>query len=452
MYSITDRFIADIFALDEEGVSNELSHEAKRCLIDYLGSAYAGAALIEEKVRLVIDDLSRGCGAGGFPVLGTNLEADIATSAFVNGMISHAAELDDGVISGIIHPGTPVISALLPVAIAHGIDGEHLLRGVVIGYEVAVRLAQAIQPSHKLSGYHATATCGSVGAAVGIMMMLDAPIDRVKAALSVAAVSAGGSLKVLEGESQLKPFNSGQAAMSAIVASSMANAGFIAPDDALGGEFGFLSMMSPSLDAEKLFSKTRNSRYAIEEVYFKPYAACRYCHSPIDAALSIRNENNIDFRRIREVVVETYSLAVKGHDHVQISNISSAKMSIPFSVAQAIVSANVGPLGFTESAITDSEVLTLASKIKVKVNPEHTSCFPSKSPATVKIEMEDGHKLQETVLYPKGEPEMRLTDAEVSEKFIMLASFGEKNVSNCNKVLDAVWQLPEKAEMLYRLL
>ena len=69
-------------------------------------------------------------------------QTSLTTAALINGIASHTAELDDGVISGIIHPGTPVFSALLPYAQKHKIEGDNLLRGIIAGYEASVRLAK----------------------------------------------------------------------------------------------------------------------------------------------------------------------------------------------------------------------------------------------------------------------------------------------------------------------
>ena len=83
-----------------------------------------------------------------------------------------------------------------------------------------------------------------IGAVIGILTCERASITIQKRALSAAVVSAGGSLKALEDNSQLKPYNSGHAAASAITAVAMAKSGFDGPDDPLGGTAGLLNMMA----------------------------------------------------------------------------------------------------------------------------------------------------------------------------------------------------------------
>jgi len=96
----------------------------------------------------------------------------------------------------------------------------------------------------------------------------------------------------------------------------MAQAGFKGPTDALGGSRGFMRVMSDSFDSQKLF--THQSNWSIESCYYKPYAACRHCHAPIEAALLLVNENTLSYDDIDSILVETYDLAVRGHDHCSV--------------------------------------------------------------------------------------------------------------------------------------
>lgn len=312
MMNLTDRFIRQIQSLSQCELQESTGRYAKGCLLDYLGATLAGSRMTREKTAILMTALA-GSGSG-VSVIGLDRKAPVAVAALVNGISSHAAELDDGVISGIVHPGAPVLSALLPVAEEQSIDGRRLLLGIVSGYEATVRLANAIQPSHKMRGYHATATCGGIGAALGILNMTDATEETMKNAVSAAAVSAGGSLKVLEDGSQLKPFNPGHAALTAVVSVALAKAGFKGPDDVMSGRAGFLAMMADAYKEEALFPE-RDQKLCIEDVYVKPYAACRYCHPAIEAALQIRGEEGICVDDIEWIRVATYRLAVDHHDH-----------------------------------------------------------------------------------------------------------------------------------------
>lgn len=447
--NLTDKFIDIIYLLSKSAFPEAVIHQAKRCLMDYLGATLAGAKMLENKgVSLLnyLEDFT-----GNSTVIGFNRKTGIQSSSFVNGLSAHIAELDDGVIAGIVHPGAPIFSALLPIAEKEKIDGYKFIAGVIIGYEVTVRIAEAIQPSHKQRGYHATATCGTIGVAVGVAVMLGFNKNQLKDAFSAAVVSAFGTLKVLENGSELKPFNVARASQSGILAALMSRSGFSGPDDVLSGYSGFFAMVTDDLKLTQL-EKNIDDPFGIERVFFKPYAACRYCHPSIDAALILRSLNEFDHHNIERVNISTYYWAVKNHDHTLIPGVSSAKMSIPYSFAVAMVSGKADMEEFTEEKINDVEIAVLTKKVNVSSDDEFTSLFPERSIAVVEIYTHEGHYFKKRVDFPKGEPENPLTDKEIEEKFISLAKYGTKETTQIEKMIRIVWNLENDMSKLYSYL
>ncbi len=445
----TDLFVSDLYELSIQKIPTNITHHARRCLLDFIASSFGGSVISRDKLLMLAEDL--GDSYGDLPVIGTSIKTNIISAAFLNGIVSHTAELDDGVISGIVHPGSPIFSALIPFAIQNNVNGLDFIKGVVIAYEACVRLSEAIQPSHKLLGYHATSTCGSIGAALGAAVMVGGKELDMKNAFSSAVITSGGTLKALHDDSELKPYNSGNAAMLAISAALLAKAGFSGPNEVLGGDFGFLSMASKNHDIDKLFSNKRNEEYAIEKVYFKPYAACRFCHAPMDATKGILQETPIDYKKIKKIEVETYKLAVDGHDQKEVDNISSAKMSIPFSVSQLLVCGDLGPLGFSEKELMNKDLTKLSKLINVYDYNEFTSAYPFKSQARVKIITDNGTYVK-SVDYPTGEPQLPLSDKDIEEKLLILGKEIEIDESKLQSLINASWNLPDTIYDLYKLL
>ena len=446
--NVTDRFVNEILELCSAQFSPQVIHQAKRCLMDYIGSTLAGAHLQRDKIERLLASMCDEAGVSS--VIGFDRKASVENAAFINGLSSHIAELDDGVISGIVHPGAPVLSALLPVAQKEAVPGDSLLKGIVVGYEVATRLSDAIQPAHKKHGYHATGTCGSIGAAMGVAAMLDFNRDQMKDVFSSAVVAAVGTLKVLEDDSELKPYNVAQAAIHAVLAVSMGRAGFVGPNDVLSGDTGFVSMVAGEMDESALFEKA-NGLYAVERVYVKPYAACRYCHPAIDAVLKMREEHSLQAGQVESIRVATYLLAVAKHDHTQIKGVSSAKMSIPYSVAVALVAGRAGMEEYTERYIADPAVAGMAKKVSVRADDELTNLFPEYSAAIVDIHMTDGSCLSARVDLPKGEASAPLADQEMENKCVSLAAYAGKSSAVGDDLVKTVWNVESDLANLFRL-
>lgn len=433
---MTDKLINNIRSIRKEDITPEIWHQAQRTLIDYLCATIAGSKVFFENGIVYIDALDE---SGDSTIIGLNRKCSMQTAALLNGMSAHVAELDDGHRRGALHVGATVFSALLPVAEHEHFTSEDLLYGAIIGYETTIRLACAVQPGNKLKGYHATGTCGTVGAALGIAAAMGQDFEQMKSTLSAAVTSAAGVLEMQEDGSDLKPLNVGRAAMDAVAAAYLGKARFKAPLDAIGGKRGFLKVMTDDPHTEFITDFDEDAPLAITQIYMKTYAACRHTHPAIEAALTLRKDLD-SLNQIDSIVVEAYKLAVAGHDHTEILGVSSAKMSMPFAVALALCKGSAGMEDFNDTTVTDEEILVLTRKVKVVENDELSALVPKKRASILNITMKDGTTLSHRVDYPKGEPENPLTDEELEAKFMSLAKASGISDSNCKQIIQTINQ------------
>ncbi|NLN26068.1 MAG: MmgE/PrpD family protein [Bacteroidetes bacterium] len=446
--NLTDEFTEGLYKLSKQDFSGTVIREAKNCLLDYIGVTIVGAKIIKEKSLKSIEVLGD---VGDCSIVGLETRSSIQTAMLFNGIHAHIVELDDGHRVAMMHPGAPVISALLPLAQQKNISGIDFLRGIILGYEASIRLASVLQPSMKDKGFHGTGIAGTIGAAVGIATALKFSKEQMKDAISAAVTSASGILKVIKDISELKPYNVGNAARNGYIAAMLGLTDFKGPKDVFGGKLGFLMMMSENYNKEFLQFK-ENEKLSILSIYRKPYAACRHCHSPIEAALNIKKTHQLDINRIKSVNIETYYWAVGGHDHVDVIGINSAKMSTPYSVAVALVKSKAGLSEFTTEIINNTEVINLAKKVKVKSSEELTLLVPHKRAAILNIETNDGLIYTERVDYPKGEPENPITDEELKEKFFSLMQYSEKSHHESQKLMQIVDNLETDLDKIFQYL
>ena len=315
-----------------------------------------------------------------------------------------------------------------------------------------------MQPGHKLRGYHATGTCCTVGCAMAAAVLLDFTEEQIQGALSAAAAGAAGILEMNQDASELKPYNVGRAALDGIAAAMAGRAGFRGPNDAIGGERGFYAVLAdrkdlPRILESKLFQK---GQYCISEIYFKPYAACRHCHPPIEAALHIREQITEehsappDAGMIGRITVRTYGLALHGHDHTAVSGITSAKMSTPYAMTAALLTGEAGVPAYTESMLHTPEIGQVMQKIRMVTDPELDKLNPQKRAAVVEIQLKDGTCYENRVDYPRGEPENPITDKELEQK--MAGLFSEAGRSNASDIIQCVWDYEHQADRLIELM
>lgn len=419
--TVTEKFIEYLYACNDK-LPPRILKIARSCLIDYLGVAYAGS-VENGRILSTVGDASGKCS-----VFGSDKKADVLTAAFLNGYSAHLLELDDGHRYGAIHLGAVIISAILAAAQnlysrESEFSLEPLLRGIVIGYEAAVRCAISMQPGHKKRGYHTSGTCGTIGAAVGIGIMLRFGRERMKSTISGAATSAAGFLEIQENASEMKPYNIGHAAMSGVMAATIGEAGVCSPNDILGGPRGVLRVMTDTFREVDLYAEAEG--FEIERIYFKPYAACRHCHAAMEAAIKLRNTCGLEPEDIRKISVYTYEQAVRGHDHIEIEGVPSAKLSIPYSVAAAYIFGHGGLEAFSKAAVTDRCVLSLTKRVQVIASDEFTRQSPEKRISEVQI-FTDKDRYTYRVDYAKGDPENPMTEEERNQKFIQMMDLAQK--------------------------
>lgn len=401
-------------------IPEDVFGKARDCLCDYLAVTEAGAAANKERWTVFLDH----AGSGKTPVIGYEVFTDSKTAALVNGFNAHSLELDDGQRFAMIHLGGSIISALLSAASEHRIEKKELLRGIIMGYEAACRLSISMQPSHKKSGFHTAGTCGTVGSAVAVAFALNMNFKQMETVLTASLASAAGLLEIQEQASELKPYNIGRAAMDGLSAAYMGFTNFVGPEDMLDGERGFLKIFSRENDLKKMTEEA--GYFEIERIYVKPYAACRHCHSAIEAALKLREK--IPAEDISRIEVQTYSLAVKGHDHTEIAGTASAKLSIPYSVAVALIIGKADVSSFELPYINREDIKWLTEKVKVVENGQFTKESPDKRIARVIVYDTVGNCVSCQVDYAKGDPENPMSRQEIMDKAYALVGNQAKEI------------------------
>ena len=434
-------FLNEIDKVNKAPIPPEVMARARRSLLDYLAVTCAGAAFQRDKLEKY--DAFAQPESGAFRAIGTGRDLVLKEAVFLNGLNAHALDFDDGTNSGIIHLGSPVFSLLIPLSQRYGIGVEDMLKAAVVGYEASYTMAVSIQPGHKALGYHATGTCGVLGASLAAAYMLGFTPEERFQTFAAACVSASGMLKVLDDGSELKPYNVAKTALLALTSLQLGKSGFKGHPDPLGGR-GFFRMMTGKEDAE-LKPVLLGGSYAIMKSYTKPYASCRYTHPAVEAAIHMRDR--VKPGEVEEIDIRTYDLAVTGHDHTEIPGSYSAKMSIPYATAAGLIYGRAGLQEFSEEAVRGREILELTRKVKVSADEELSRAFPGIQAAEVTIRTKNG-EFSDRVDFPKGEPENPLTDEEFRSRYDGLMAYAGVEAAVSDAVFDAVYDKNAKVAAL----
>ena len=399
-----------------EDLPQAVIEQACRIVADTVGCAISAWAEDPEKSRVALEIAKLYRTDTGASVIGVaNFKSQPAFAALANGMLSNAADNDDTHKRALLHTGSVVVPPVLALAETHRLSGRDLIVSLVAGYEVAVRVGMAVMPTH-YRFWHSTATNGTFGAAASAAKALGLDADGVQRTLGLAGTQAAGLNTFFESGDMTKSIHPGKAALNGILSAQLAQIGATSPPTILEHPKGYLNAYSTDPKPQALVAGL-GSTWEILQNGFKFYPTILASHSPIQATLAIVRKHAIDPKQIARITNETYNTVKTHFSNRDVSGIMSARVSVPYCIAISAIDRDLTQAQFSLARINDSLVREVLAKTEVIADAELNKLYPDKFPARVTIHLKNGASFQETVLYPKGDPQDPLTADDLEAKF-----------------------------------
>ena len=277
------------------------------------------------------------------------------------------------------------------------------------------RASRAANPSLRNRGYHTTPTTGVFGAAVAAGKLLGLDARRLTSALAMAGAQSAGLMEMY-GPSMQKRFNPAPAARAGVTGALMAKLGFTGTALVFEGERGWLNAYSDKRFPQSL-EKGLEVPYQLD-IEFKPYSCARPIHNAIDCALAIRAQPGFNAAKLTAIGVERHEDWSNYHRNPTPATYHEAQVSLPFSVAVAMLEGKALLEQYSERNIRNKEVRRLAGLAKV----ETVGGLPRGVSVRISATQSDGRKFVSQVDYPKGSIRNSMSDAELLAKFNSLAA------------------------------
>ena len=415
--TISSKYADFSVGLQFSDLERNIVNQAKLLILDLIGVSFAGLKLMEFP-KLVVDYMVESGGEPEATILTTKRKFPAVNAVFANTTCAHALDMDDGHRFGALHPGTVVIPTAITAAELAKANTKELITGIVVGYEVMIRIGMAIAPSSLRRGFHLTGIAGSFGSAATAANIMKLNTEEAVGAFGMAGLQSSGLIQVnheIEG-AKVKPINPAKAAQAGLLSCIFAQKGMRGPERIFEGEDGFLKAVADDVNHDLLF-KNLGSEYEINNVYIKLYSACRHAHAPIDSTLKAFEISGISLSEIREIRIETYPAAVRLAGIVRPTTPSAGRFSIPFSVALVLVKGDAGADKYSEKNIIDQEIIALSDKVRLSASKKWEALYPKKRGSTTTIISKDGRSWVAEVDLAKGEPENPANFEEVFNKF-----------------------------------
>jgi 2-methylcitrate dehydratase len=436
--------------LNYKSLPEEVTHEAKRSLLDALGVAIG--AYDRAPGRPICEAAARELGGPGEATLfGSGLRTSALNATLVNSFLVRFMDYND--VGGGNRPsgnhGSDAIGSILAVCEREKANGRDLLTSLVISYELGDRvsmygrMADPNAPPRWGNLLDARASL-CMPPALGKIMGLNE--DQIANAIGICATHSFALGVIMHEECPMsKDIRFGWIAHDALLSCILAKHGFTGSVRVYESEAGLVGLSKVvntnlELDPKRVVDF---GGWRILGTRYKFFRGCAGLHGQIQATLDIVKEHDLKPEDIAAVRIKS-GMAGFARLLFKYPRVSEAADHSPYyATAIAIKERTLGPDSYESEKFTDPTVLDLIERITIEP--------PSgmHAPAVSEILTKDGRRFEKSVDNPHGFGDDPLTDAELEDKFRQMATKCMSK-SKIQKIFDRVWNL-EKLDDIRKL-
>lgn len=432
-----------IHDLHFEDIPADVVAQAKRCLLDLVGTAVGGTTT--DVSRIIRNHAVRQFGAGmenGARMLFDGRRTSPVGATLAGGMTIDSMDCHDGHVLTKGHVGVAVLPTLLALVDSGiDIDGREFLTAFILGYEIATRAGITLHATacdYHTSGAWNTLACAAIAAR---LLHLDA--EQTRHALGTAEYHGPRSqmMRCIDYPTMVKD-GSGWGAMTGLSAAYLAMDGFTGAP-----------ALTVESDETAAYWSDLGERWRIREQYFKLYPVCRWAQPAVEAALALQRTYNLTADTIQHIEVNTF------HEGTRLAtrcpqNTEEAQYSLPFPVAAVLVKRKLGAAEVTGAALHDPQILRLTENMTLIDNPAYSALFPAERWAHVTFTLNDGSRHISQPAIARGNPENPLSDGELVEKYRLLTEpiIGTGRAAHIQTLVDQLDDQPQTLPDLLNLI
>ncbi len=387
---------------------------AKWGMLDCTGVAVAGAST---ELGKIVDDYLHF--VGGNPqarVVGLGTSANAPEAALVNGALAHALDFDD--VGGFGHPTAVLLPVIYALADLTKPSGKEAIEAYVAGYEVGNCLADRntfgkIDTRSWHLGWHPTGPYGALGATCTAARLLHLTREQTMHAMGIAASEACGIQKNFG--SMTKPLHAGLAARNGVVAALLAQRGFTADLDALGGEQGFLRAFKGEGNyTEELVCAKLGKTFAMSRgLVIKWYPACWSTHRATSGVIELVKEHRLGPDDIDTIEVDLRLIPLL---HTNPATGLQGKFSMSFNLALGVLKGWSEIPDYCAPRTQEAGLRTVMQKVRHVPDPADGS-------VNVTIVTRDGKRIPKNIKHAPGDPSFGLQEERTLAKFRACAGY-----------------------------
>jgi 2-methylcitrate dehydratase PrpD len=370
--------------------------------------------------------------------------SDPRTAALLNGIAGRAIELCEGLrlVSG--QAAMQVLPGVLAVGEEAGSSGSELLATLILGYELAGRLATGFTP-RPLAHQNGQVSLLAAAAAGARLKGLDAAGVSLAMRIATTLVLTPSYTNAVAGATALNVAG-GMSGFAASLGPELALAGFAAQQDTV--EEALSQLVGGGFATERLLDRL-GAEWQITRNYFRLYACCNPIHPALDCLAAALAELKPRPEQVARIDVATYRFAsvMRNPDP---PNYFASKYSLPHAAAVMVARGNAGYAALDDSALADPMIAALRHRMHIAEDPAMSARVPRLRPARVTVTLTDGRSATHSRDSHRGDFSDPFSEAELRDKFRELAGvvLSAEGVDAVERAVDHIEEWPNAGELI----
>jgi 2-methylcitrate dehydratase len=434
--------------LKYEDIPKHVVHEIKRRLIDSIGCGIGGFSATPSQIA---NKLSTGVSAiRGATVMCSGVKTSLDLATFTNGVMIRYLDFNDGYTNlGDGHP-SDTIAPMLAAAEIMGRNGQDLILSTVLSYEVFCRVCDVLDNAAIGMDY---ATMIGLATVAGTGRMLGLTRQQIVNAINIYIVGNVALEQTRHGTlSDWKACSQAEAAREAIFAVQLAQGGMTGPSQAFEGPVGFFNAIYHKTFALTEFGSA-GQPFALMHSFMKYFPIGMYSQSVAQAAVEARSFfakvdeiAQVNIKVSHAAIADMADSPVKWHP----SNSETADHSMPYAAALALTYGTIERQYYEPRYLHNQTLLDLVSRVHIMPSDDADRLMEKMNLCDLEIVLKSGQRKNVRVEYPPGGWQNPMTDAQVEEKFRLLAR-QQLSSAQTDNLLRQLWtldSLPQASALL----
>ena len=397
-----------------EAIPEPVQRQAKLVFLDTLGVILAGS--VQPEPRKLRERLASTAGTGATVFARGWPTHDPRTAALLNGLAGRAIELCEGLrlVSG--QAAMQTLPGILACAEHAQASGREMLSALVVGYEVAGRLAGGFTARALAHQNGQVSLLAAAAAGARVRGMNAGEVSRAMR-IATTLVLTPSYTNVVAGATALNVAG-GMSGFVGALAPELVHAGFEAQPDAIEEALG--KLVGEGFTSEALLTEL-GTRWEITRNYFRLYACCNPIHPALDSLQEVLTKLRPKPEDIERIDIATYRFAsvMRNPDP---PNYFASKYSLPHAAAVMAIRGSAGYAAMDDASVRDPAVAALRHRVHMSEDPAMSAVAPRLRPARVTVTLKDGREASHACESHRGDFRNPFEESELREKFRELAA------------------------------